>query len=131
MPTEPNPYRQGLPKTPANYVPLTPISFIEWAADVYPDYCAVIHGPLRRSWHELYARSRQLASVLMRLDIGLGDTVAAVLPNIPAMIEAHYGVPMTGAVLNSINTRLDPAMIAFIVQHSQSKVVLVDRFPPP
>ena len=127
MPTDPNPYRQGLPKTPANYVPLTPISFIEWAADVYPNHCAVIHGPLRRTWSELYARARQLASVLARLQIGLGDTVAAVLPNTPPMIEAHYGVPMTGAVLNSINTRLDPATIAFILQHSQSKVVLVDR----
>ncbi len=127
MPTHPNPYDQALPKNAANYAPLSPISFIGWAADVFPDHCAVIHGDLRVNWSQLHARTRRLASVLIQLDIGLGDTVAAILPNTPPMIEAHYGVPMTGAVLNSINTRLDAATIAFILQHSQSKVLLVDR----
>ena len=127
MPTHPNPYRQGLERNPANHVPLTPISVVEWAADVYPERCAVIHGSLRRSWRELVGRARRLASALAALDIGEGDTVAVVLPNTPPMIEAHFAVPMTRAVLNSINTRLDAAMIAFILQHSDSKVLLVDR----
>jgi fatty-acyl-CoA synthase len=127
MPTHPNPYDLALPKNTANYVPLSPLSFIGWVADVFPEHCAVIHGDLRMSWAQVYARTRRLASVLARLDIGLGDTVAAILPNTPPMIEAHYGVPMTGAVLNSINTRLDAATIAFILEHSQSKVLLVDR----
>ncbi|MGA0795323.1 MAG: acyl-CoA synthetase [Quisquiliibacterium sp.] len=127
MPTHPNPYRQNLDRNPANFVALTPLSLIEWAADVYPERCAVIHGPLRRSWRELYQRSRMLAGALETLDIGEGDTVAVVLPNTPEMIEAHYGVPMTRAVLNSINTRLDAAMMAFIFRHSDSKVIIVDR----
>ncbi len=127
MPTHPNPYRQNLDRNPANFAALTPISLIEWAADVYPDHCAVIHGPLRRSWRELYERSRCLAGALESLEIGDGDTVAVVLPNTPEMIEAHYGVPMSRAVLNSINTRLDAAMMAFILRHSDSKVVIVDR----
>ncbi len=127
MPTHPNPYRQRLDRNPANFVPLTPMSLVEWAADVYPERCAVIHGPLRRSWRELYERSRSLAGALEAIEIGEGDTVAVVLPNTPEMIEAHYGVPMTRAVLNSINTRLDAAMIAFILKHSDSKVLIVDR----
>ncbi len=127
MPTHPNPYRRGLERTRANFVPLTPISLIEWAADVYPERCAVIHGPLRRSWRELYERSRRLAGALESIEVGEGDTVAVVLPNTPEMIEAHYGVPMTRAVLNSINTRLDAAMIAFIIKHSDSKALIVDR----
>ena len=127
MPTHPNPYRQNLDRNPANFVALTPLSLIEWAADVYPERCAVIHGPLRRSWRELFQRSRMLAGALETLDIGEGDTVAVVLPNTPEMIEAHYGVPMTRAVLNSINTRLDAAMMAFIFRHSDSKVIIVDR----
>jgi len=127
MPTHPNPYRQHLDRNPANYAALTPISLIEWAADVYPERCAVIHGALRRSWRELYERSRRLAGALESLEIGEGDTVAVVLPNTPPMIEAHYGVPMTRAVLNSINTRLDVATIAFILRHSESKVAIVDR----
>ena len=127
MPTHPNPYRQRLDRNPANHAPLTPLSLVEWAADVYPERCAVIHGALRRSWRELYQRSRRLAGALEALDVGEGDTVAVVLPNTPPMIEAHYGVPMTRAVLNSINTRLDAAMIAFILRHSDSKVLIVDR----
>src|SRR5688572_7983634 len=109
MPTDPNPYRQDLDRNPANYAPLTPLSLLEWAADVYPDHLAVIHGPLRRSWAEVRERARRLASLLAAREIGDGDTVSVILPNTPPMIEAHFGVPMTGAVLNTINTRLDPA----------------------
>ena len=127
MPTHPNPYRERLERNPANFVPLTPLSLVEWAADVYPERCAVIHGALRRSWRQLYERSRRLAGALESIEIGEGDTVAVVLPNTPEMIEAHYGVPMTRAVLNSINTRLDAAMIAFIIKHSASKALIVDR----
>ncbi|MCO5120759.1 MAG: acyl-CoA synthetase [Burkholderiaceae bacterium] len=127
MPTRPNPYRQDLDRNPANHVPLTPISLIEWAADVYPERCAVVHGDLRCSWAELYGRARRLASALVARDIGDGDTVAVMLPNTPPMVEAHFGVPMSGAVLNCINTRLDPAAIAFVLEHSASKVLIVDR----
>ena len=127
MPTHPNPYRQGLDRNPANFTPLTPVSLVEWAAEVYPDRCAVIHGRLRRSWREVVERARRLASALVARDIGEGDTVAVILPNTPEMLEAHFGVPMTRAVLNSINTRLDAAMVAFILVHSDSKVLIVDR----
>ncbi len=127
MPTHPNPYRQGLERNPANHVPLSPTSLVQWAADVYPDRCAVIHGTIRRTWREVWQRSRQLASALAARDIGEGDTVAVMLPNIPEMIEAHYAVPLTRAVLNSINTRLDASMVAFILQHSDSKVLITDR----
>jgi fatty-acyl-CoA synthase len=127
MPTHPNPYRQGLSRNAANHVPLSPISLVDWAADVFPDRLALIHGGLRLSWAELRARARRLASALAARDIGEGDTVAVMLPNTPPMVEAHYGVPLTRAVLNSINTRLDAATVAFILQHSDSKVVLVDR----
>jgi len=127
MPTRPNPYRQDLDRNPANHVPLTPVSFVQWAADVFPERCAVIHGPIRRSWGEMYRRARRLASVLAARDIGDGDTVSAILPNIPAMIDAHFGVPLTGAVLNTINTRLDAATVAFQLRHSGAKVLIVDR----
>ncbi len=127
MPTRPNPYRQDLDRNPANHVPLTPISLIEWAADVYPERCALVHGNLRRSWAELYGRSRRLASALVARDIGDGDTVAVMLPNTPPMVEAHFGVPMSGAVLNCINTRLDSVAIAFVLEHSASKILIVDR----
>ena len=127
MPTQPNPYRQDLDRNAANHVPLSPISLVEWAADVFPDRCAVIHGPLRYSWSQMLARARRLASVLAARDIGDGDTVSVVLPNIPAMLDAHFGVPMSGAVLNTINTRLDAATIAFQLRHSGAKVLIVDR----
>ena len=127
MPTQPNPYRQDLDRNAANHVPLSPISLVEWAADVFPDRCAVIHGPLRYSWSQMLARARRLASVLSARDIGDGDTVSVVLPNIPAMLDAHFGVPMSGAVLNTINTRLDAATIAFQLRHSGAKVLIVDR----
>ena len=127
MPTYPNPYRQGLARNAANHVPLSPISLVDWAADVFPDRLALIHGSIRLNWQQLRERARRLGSALAARDIGEGDTVAVMLPNTPAMVEAHYGVPLTRAVLNSINTRLDAATVAFILQHSDSKVVLVDR----
>jgi fatty-acyl-CoA synthase len=127
MPTHPNPYRQGLDRNPANHVPLTPLSLLDWAADVYPDRLAVVHGPLRRTWAEVRVRARALASRLAAMDLGDGDTVAVMLPNTPPMIEAHFAVPMTGAVLHCINTRLDAATVAFVLEHSDSKVLIVDR----
>ena len=120
-------YDQGLPQTPANHVPLTPLSFIARAAQVYPARPAVIHGALTRNWRDTYARCRQFASALTQQGVGTGDTVAVMLPNIPAMVEAHFGIPMTGAVINALNTRLDAAAIAFMLDHSETKVVLVDR----
>ena len=127
MPTVPNPYELDLDRNPANYTPLTPISLLNWAADVYPNHLAVIHGPLRRTWQEVRERSRRLASVLAARDIGEGDTVSVILPNTPPMIEAHYGVPMTGAVLNTINTRLDAPTVAFMLEHCGAKVLITDR----
>src|SRR5262245_35625537 len=122
-----NIYERDLDKTPANYAPLTPLQFIERSASVYPDQLALIHGARRQSWAETYARCLKLASALEKVGIGVGDTVAIMAPNIPEMYEAHFGVPMTGGVLNSLNTRLDAAMIAFILDHSETKVLLVDR----
>ena len=120
-------YDRDLDRNPANFQPLTPLLFLERAAQVHPDHVAVIHGSLRRTYRELYARARRLASALSRRGIGRGDTVAAMLPNIPQMIEAHYGVPMTGAVLNTLNTRLDAGVIAFSLAHGEAKVLITDR----
>jgi len=120
-------YETGLDRNAANYTPLSPLSFIERTASVYPDRLAIIHGDLRRTWSETYARCRQLASALARNGVGLGDTVAVMLPNTPPMVEAHFGVPMLGAVLNSLNTRLDPESVAFMLDHGEAKVVIVDR----
>ena len=120
-------YDRDLDKNPANYQPLTPLSFLERAAQVYPDHLAIIHGDLRRNYREFYARSRKLASALARHGIKRGDTVAVLLANTPAMLECHYGVPMTGGVLNTLNTRLDPAIIAFSLDHGEAKVVITDR----
>ncbi|MGE6170510.1 acyl-CoA synthetase [Aeromonas media] len=125
--TSQNIYETGLEKTAANFEALTPLSFLARAARVYPDYPALIHGPLRQSWAQTEVRCRRLASALRRRGIGEGDTVSIVAPNVPAMFEAHFGVPMSGAVLNTINTRLDAQSMAFIFQHAQSRVVLVDR----
>src|SRR5471032_709245 len=99
------PYDTDLDRNPANFQPLTPLGFLERAASVFPDHTAIIHGKLRRSYAEFYARTRRLASALAKRGIKRGDTVSAVLANTPAMLEAHYGVPMAGAVLNTINTR--------------------------
>ncbi len=122
-----SPYAQGLDKNPANYVPLTPLTFIERSAYVYPDRVAVIHGARRYSWGESYARSRRLASALKQLGVSEGDTVAVVLNNTPEMFECHFGVPACGAVLNTINTRLDAEAVAFILNHGEAKVLLTDR----
>lgn len=122
-----NPYEQHLDKNPANYVPLSPLSFLARSAEVYPDKPALIHGDLRQTWAETYRRCRRLASALTRRGIGAGDTVAVLAPNTPAMYEAHFGVPMAGAVLNTINIRLDAATIGFILAHGEARVLLVDR----
>jgi len=122
-----NPYRQHLDKCAANFQPLSPLSFLARAAAVYPEHPAVIHGSERHSYAELYRRSRRLASALAAAGIGAGDTVSVMLANTPPMLEAHYGVPMLGAVLNAMNTRLDAAVIAFQLDHADAKVVICDR----
>src|SRR5580700_6399949 len=121
------PYDVDLDRNPANFQPLTPLTFLERAAAVFPDHVAVIHGALKRSYREFYARSRRLASVLTRRGFGRGDTIAVLLANTPAMLECHYGVPMCGAVLNTLNTRLDAAAIAFMLAHGEAKALIVDR----
>ena len=121
------PYDIDLDRNPANFQPLTPLTFLERAAAVFSDHTAIVHGPLRRSYAEFYARARQLASSLARRGIKRGDTVSVLLANTPAMLECHYGVPMTAAVLNTINTRLDAATVAFQLDHAESKVLIADR----
>jgi fatty-acyl-CoA synthase len=116
-----------LPKTHANFAPLTPLTFIERAAYVYPDKLSIVHGGLRWSWAETYARCRRLASALARHAIGRNDTVAIMAPNTPPMVEAAFGVPMCGAVLNTLNTRLDAETIAFMLRHGEAKVLITDR----
>ncbi len=120
-------YNENLGRNDANFTPLTPLSLIRRAAWVYPDRAAVIHGSRRFTWAETYARCRRLASVLSRRGVGKDDTVAVMAANVPAIFEAHFGVPMTGAVLNAINTRLDAATVAFILDHGEAKVLLTDR----
>src|SRR5579872_3726670 len=122
-----NPYTVGLDRNAANHAPLTPLGFIERAAAVHPDHLAVVHGSQRFTWAESYARCRRLASALKRHDIGKNDTVAVMAPNVPALFEAHFGIPMTGAVLNALNTRLDAATIAFILEHGEAKALITDR----
>jgi fatty-acyl-CoA synthase len=122
-----NAYDQDLGKNPANYQPLTPITLLERAAKVYPDHVAVIHGTQKMTYATLYARARKLASALACRYIGVGDTVSVMLSNTPSMVEAHYGVPMTGGVLHALNTRLDAAIIAFQLDHANSKILIVDR----
>jgi fatty-acyl-CoA synthase len=121
------PYDSDLDRNPANFQPLTPLGFLERAAAVFPDHTAIIHGPLRRSYAEFYARTRRLASALAKRGIKRGDSVSAMLANTPAMLECHYGVPMTQGVLNTLNTRLDAAIIAFSLDHAEAKVVIIDR----
>ncbi len=122
-----NPYSIGLDKNAANYTPLTPLSFIERTAYIYPQRTSVLHGARRFTWAETYARSRRLASALQANGIGKGDTVAVMLSNTPEMVECHFGVPMTGAVLNTLNTRLDAEAIAFMLGHGEAKVLITDR----
>jgi fatty-acyl-CoA synthase len=122
-----SPYDQDLDRNPANFQPLTPLTLLERAAQVFPDRLAIAHGPLRRNYREFYARSRRLASALARRGFARGDTVAVMLANTPAMLECHYGVPMSGAVLNTLNTRLDAAALAFMLDHGEAKALFVDR----
>jgi fatty-acyl-CoA synthase len=117
---------QDLSRNAANFAALSPLSFLERAAEVYPGRTAIVHGPLRRTWAEVYSRCRQLASALQRAGLGKGDVVAAMLPNVPTMVEAHFGVPMAGAVLNALNTRLDAEAIAFMLDHGEASAVIVD-----
>ncbi len=122
-----NPFNIDLERNPANHQPLTPLTFLERAASVYPEQTAIIHGNLRRNYLEFYQRSRQLGSVLTQHGLQRGDVVSVMLPNCPTMLEAHYGVPMCGAVLHSMNTRLDAAIIAFQLDHVETKVLITDR----
>ncbi len=119
-------FDRDLSRNEANHAPLSPLSFIERTAEVYPDRLAVVHGNLRRTWGEVYERCRRLASALARHGIQKGDTVAVMLPNTPPMVEAHFGIAMAGAVLNALNTRLDAETIAFMLDHGEAKVVIVD-----
>src|SRR6266702_7666561 len=122
-----NPYELDLDKNPANHAPLTPLGFIERAATVYPGRLAVVHGARRATWAETYARCRRLASALARRGVGVGDTVAAMLANTPEMLECHFGIPMAGAVINTLNTRLDAEAIGFMLGHGGAKVLIADR----
>jgi fatty-acyl-CoA synthase len=122
-----NPYEVDLDRNPANYAALTPVSFIAWTAEVHPARVSVIHGRRRYTWSQTYARSRRLGAALAARGIGTGDTVAVMLSNTPEMIEAHFGVPMTGAVLNALNTRLDAEAIAFMLKHGEARVLVTDR----
>ncbi len=124
---EPNIYDRDLDRNPANHQALTPLTFLDWSASVYPDKTAVIHGDARYTYREFDARCRRLASALSRRGVGRGDTVAVMAPNVPALLEAHYGVPMIGAVLNALNIRLDAAGIAFILDHGEAKALIADR----
>ncbi|MBP6762436.1 MAG: acyl-CoA synthetase [Thauera sp.] len=122
-----SPYEIGLQKNTANYAPLSPLTFIERSAYIYPDRLAVVHGARRYTWSQSYERSRRLASALKQLGVGKGDTVSTILNNTPEMFECHFGVPACGAVLNTINTRLDAEAVAFILNHAEAKVVFTDR----
>ena len=122
-----NIFEQDLDANSANFQPQTPLTFLDWAASVYPDKTAVIHGDNRFTYRQFAQRSRRLASALVKRGLGLGDTVAVMAPNSPPMLEAHFGVPMTGAVLNALNYRLDAAGIAFILAHGEAKILITDR----
>jgi fatty-acyl-CoA synthase len=120
-------YDKDLDKNDANFQPLTPLSFLQRSASVYPEHTAVIHGGIRMSYETFYGRCRKLASALEKSGVGKGDTVSVLLANTPAMLECHYGVPMTKGVVNTLNTRLDAATIAFSLDHAETKVFVVDK----
>ncbi|AJG22527.1 AMP-binding protein [Cupriavidus basilensis] len=122
-----NIYQVGLDRRAANHMPLTPLHFLDRCAEQYPDRTAIIHGPVRQSWKVTRERCRQLASALVKRGVGRGDTVSILAPNTPAMVEAHHGIPLSGAVLNAINCRLDADGVRFIVAHGECKVLFVDR----
>ena len=121
-----NQFEQGLEPNAANFTPITPLLFIERAAQVYPERIAIVHGNLRQTWKQTYERCCRFADALQKNGIGLGDTVAVMLPNTPPMVEAHFGVPMSGAVLNALNTRLDAESLAFMLNHGEAKAIIVD-----
>jgi fatty-acyl-CoA synthase len=125
--SRPSPYDQALDRNAANFTALTPLTFLAWSAMVCPDRPAVIHGARRFTWRETDARCRRLASALTRRGIGIGDTVAVMLSNTPEMYECHFGVPMAGAVLNTLNTRLDAEAIAFMLNHGEARLLITDR----
>ncbi len=120
-------YEQGLERRPANFAPLSPLTFLRRSAFVHPEREAVIHGDLRYSYADFYARVRRLASALKARGVERGKTVAVMAPNVPALLEAHYGVPLAGGILNAINTRLDPATIAFILEHGEAEILITDK----
>src|SRR6202043_3899149 len=122
-----SPYDRDLDRNPANFQPLTPLTFLERSAAVFPDRLAIAHGTLRRTYREFHARTKKLASALAKRGFVRGDTVAVMLANTPAMLECHYGVPMCGAVLNALNTRMDAASLAFMLDHGEAKALFVDR----
>lgn len=122
-----NIYEIGLEKNQANYVPLTPLTFIARSAYIYPDRLSVIHGQRRYTWGQTFARAKRLASALVARGIQKGDTVAVMLNNTPEMYECHFGVPVTGAVLNTLNTRLDPEAVAFMLNHGEAKILITDK----
>src|SRR6478752_493461 len=122
-----SPYDTDLDRNPANYQPLTPLTYLSRSALIFPDHVAIVHGDLRRTYRDFYTRCRRLASALAKRGFGRGDTVSVMLANTPAMLECHYGVPMCKAVLNTLNTRLDAAIIAFSLDHAGAKVVITDR----
>jgi fatty-acyl-CoA synthase len=122
-----SPYQTGLDRNAANYAPLTPLTLLDWSGSTYPHHPSVVYGNRRYTWGETHARCRKLGSALLRRGIGPGDTVAAMLPNVPAMYELHFGVAMAGGVLNTLNTRLDAEAIAFMLQHAEAKVLFTDR----
>ena len=120
-------FDQGLDACAANFAALTPLDFLARTAAIHPDRLALVHGSVRRTWGQTHDRCRRLASALSARGIGRGDTVAVIAPNIPELYEAHFGVPMLGAVLNAINTRLDATTVAFILDHGEAKVLITDR----
>ena len=122
-----NYYDKNLGKNNANFVPLTPLSFLERAKDIYPNYEAIVYEDRKYTWREVYKRAVKFASALSKIGIGKGDTVSFLAFNTPEIFEAHYSVPMTGAVLNTINIRLDANTISYILKHSDAKVLVVDR----
>ena len=122
-----SPYDTDLDRNPANYQPLTPLTYLSRSALIFPDHAAIVHGDLRRTYRDFYARCRRLASALAKRGFGRGDTVSVMLANTPAMLECHYGVPMCKAVLNTLNTRLDSAILAFTLDHAETKVLIIDR----
>jgi fatty-acyl-CoA synthase len=125
--TADNPYTAGLERDPANFIALSPLTFLERAASIWPERTAIVHGAIRRDWAETYRRCRLLAGALRGRGIDKGDTVAIIAANTPEMFEAHFGVPFCGAVLNTINTRLDADTIAFILNHGEAKLLITDR----